>query len=107
MSEPERLRRTFMAVSDDSSVSRVVSEVNLWLTSEPERLRIAKEAMLEAANTPLKNPECEAADVAKSILVLSKRDVSDKGYSREKLLGLLRSRCGPLGNEEADKLVSS
>lgn len=82
MSEPERLRRTFMAVSDDSSVSRVVSEVNLWLREEPERLRIAKEAMLEAENTPLKNPECEAADVAHSILVLSKRDVSDKGYNR-------------------------
>jgi len=94
-----------MGVSSSTDVSRVVTEVNQWLLEEPAK-ELAAKAVLSQAPTPLKNPECEEADVARVILLLSSRDVSDKGYSRDKLLGLLRSRCGPLGDEEAAKLTA-
>ena len=103
MSEPERLRRTFMKVEGDEGVDRVVAEVSAWLADAPARAAAAAAAFNDDPDLALDNAGCDHADLALLIKRLSKRDMSAKGYSREKLLGLLRTRCGPLGVEAAEK----
>ena len=102
MTEPERLRRCFMGIKD-SGVTRLLTEVTAWIEEEPTRLQIAKEAMVAAADVTLTNDECENRDVCLIIKKVTSRDVSDKGYTREKLLALL-SRTA-LGKVEAQKLL--
>ncbi|GMI24731.1 hypothetical protein TeGR_g9063 [Tetraparma gracilis] len=103
MTEPERLRRCFMKATGEEGAERIGGEVDEFLAGEPARALAAQAALAKPA-APLKNPGCEAADVVARVLALSGRDVSERGYGRDKLLKLLRERCGPLGGGEADEL---
>ncbi|CAE8622020.1 unnamed protein product [Polarella glacialis] len=109
MSEAERLRRTFMGVkpADPGGVGRVVQLVDAWLQAEPAREAAAKAAFNDDPDLTLDDPSCEASAVALLVKRLSGRDMSTKGYSFEKLLALLKTRCGPLGPQLAAEVEAT